>query len=71
MTEINPTPRAIEQRVSDVLDALLKRDARVSDAIFRATGDRSLVREVEQDMRAVQADLFDVLIAVRELRSQS
>lgn len=71
MTDIHPTPRAIEQRIADALDALLQRDRRIADTILRVTRDRALTREIEQDMQAVQAELFDALIAVRELRSRS
>lgn len=71
MTELHATPRAIERRLVAALDALIQRDARIAATVLRVTGDRALTSTIEDDQRAVHADLFDVLLAVRNLPRQS
>jgi hypothetical protein len=68
MTTANATRRAIEARLSDALDALIRRDARIAATVLRVSGDRALLLAVEEDQRADQEQLFNVLLALRELR---
>jgi hypothetical protein len=68
MTEINATRRGVERLLSDTLESLIQRDERIAATVLRISGDRALTRAVEEDQRAEQAALFDLLIAVRELR---